>query len=78
MIRELIQLAEEIYARGHNPSQDPKLNGEDFQDYAVRLGHLIEEVGHAISKYQERIEQQAFYIRRLENQIKELKDDNGR
>lgn len=75
MIRELIQLAEEIYARGLNPNMDPIANGEDFKDYAVRLGHLIEEVGHAIRRYQERIEQQAFYIRRLENQIKELKDE---
>ena len=76
MIREMIQLAEEIYARGHAPSQDPKLNGEDFKDFAVRLGHLIEECGMTLRRYQERVEQQAFYIKRLENQIKELRDDS--
>lgn len=74
MIREMIQLAEEMYALGHNPYQDPSANGSDLQTFAIRLGHLIEECGMALRKYQERIEQQAFYIRKLENELKELKD----
>jgi len=77
MIRELIELAEEIYARGHNPNLDPQANGEDFKTFAVRLGHQIEEVGHALRRYQERLEQQAFYIKKLENQIKEMRDDHS-
>jgi hypothetical protein len=77
MIRELIELAEEMYARGHSPSQSPAANGEDFKTFAIRLGHQIEEVGHALRRYQERIEQQSFYIKRLENQIKEMRDDHS-
>lgn len=74
MIREMIELAEEIYARGSNPNLNPEANGEEFKDFAIRLGHLIEEVGMAIRKYQEKLEQQAFYIRKLENQIKDLNE----
>ena len=74
MIRELIQLAEDIYARGHNPYQDPVATGQELQDFAVRLGHLIEECGMTLRRYQERVEQQAFYIKKLENQIKEIND----
>jgi hypothetical protein len=76
MIRELIELAEEMYARGHNPNLDPVANGEDFKTFAIRLGHRIEEVGQVLRRYQERLEQQAFYIKRLENQIKEMRDDH--
>jgi len=76
MIRELIQLAEEIYARGHSPSHNPHEAGEELKDFAVRLGNLIEECGMTLRRYQERVEQQAFYIKRLENQIKEMRDDS--
>lgn len=75
MIRDMIQLAEEIFARGHNPDLDPQANAAEFREFAIRLGNLIEEVGMAIRKYQERIEQQSFYIRKLENEIKDLKND---
>lgn len=74
MIRELIQLAEDMYARGHNPYQDPVAAGQELQDFAVRLGHLIEDVGATLRRYQERLEKQAFYIKKLENQIKEISD----
>lgn len=77
MIRDLIQLAEEIYARGHNPSLDPEANGADFREFAIRLGHQIEEIGMQMRRYQERLEQQAFHIRHLQNRIKELTDDHS-
>ena len=76
MIRDLIELAEEMYARGHHPSPDPRAAGEELKDFAVRLGHQIEELGTVLRQYQERLERQAFYIRRLENNIKEMKDDD--
>jgi hypothetical protein len=76
MIRELIELAEEMYARGHNPNLDPVANGEDFKTFAIRLGHKIEEVGHTLRRYQERLEQQAFHIKHLQNRIKELEQDD--
>jgi len=78
VIRELIQLAEDMYARGHNPYMNPEANAEDLKEFAIRLGHMIEDVGMAIRRYQEKLEQQAFYIKKLENQIKELTDDNSR
>lgn len=77
MIKELIQLAEEMYARGHNPNLDPEANATEFRDFAVRLGHQIEEVGMQMRRYQERLEQQAFHIRHLQNKIKELTDDHS-
>lgn len=76
MIRDLIQLAEEIYARGHNPNLDPEANAAEFREFAIRLGHQIEEIGMQMRRYQERLEQQAFHIRHLQNRIKELTDDN--
>lgn len=76
MIRDLIELAEEMYARGHNPSPNPMAAGEELKDFAVRLGHQIEEIGTALRQYQERLERQAFYIKRLENNIKEMKNDD--
>lgn len=75
MIREMIELAEEIYARGNNPNLSPEANGEEFRDFAVRLGYLIEDVGMAIRKYQEKLEQQSFHIRHLQNKIKELTEE---
>ncbi len=75
MIREMIQLAEDMYSRGHNPNLDPIANGDDFKEFAIRLGNMIEDVGMAIRRYQEKVEQQAFYIKKLENQIKELKEE---
>ena len=77
MIREMIQLAEDMYSRGHNPNLDPIASAEELKDFAVRLGHLIEDAGMIIRRYQAKVEEQAFYIRRLENQLKELKDDNA-
>ena len=74
MIRDLIELAEEMYARGHHPSPDPRAAGEELKDFAVRLGQQIEELGMAMRQYQERLERQAFYIKRLENEIKDLKE----
>lgn len=76
MIRDLIELAEEMYARGHNPSPDPRMGGEELKEFAVRLGHQIEELGTVLRQYQEKLERQAFYIKRLENNIKEMKDDD--
>lgn len=76
MIRDLIELAEEMYARGHNPNLSPEANAEEFKDFAIRLGHQIEELGTVMRQYQERLERQAFYIKRLENNIKEMKDDD--
>lgn len=75
MIRDLIELAEEMYARGHNPNLSPEANAEEFKDFAIRLGHQIEEIGTAMRQYQERLERQAFAIKRLENEIKELKNN---
>jgi hypothetical protein len=75
MIKELIQLAEEIYARGHNPNLDPEANAVEFKEFAIRLGHLIEECGMTLRRYQERVEQQSFYIKKLENRIKELTEE---
>lgn len=75
MIRDLIELAEEMYARGHNPSPDPRMGGEELKEFAIRLGHQIEEIGTAMRQYQERLERQAFAIKRLENEIKELKNN---
>jgi hypothetical protein len=71
----MIQLAEDMYSRGHNPNLDPEANADDFREFAVRLGHMIEDVGMAIRRYQEKVEQQAFYIKKLENEIKELKEE---
>ena len=75
MIRDLIELAEEMYARGHNPNLSPEANAEEFKDFAIRLGHQIEELGTVMRQYQERLERQAFAIKRLENEIKELKNN---
>jgi len=75
MIRDLIQLAEDTYARGHNPNMDPEANAAEFREYAIKLGHLIEEVGMQMRRYQEKMEQQAFHIKHLQNRIKELTDD---
>ena len=75
MIRDLIQLAEDMYARGHNPNMDPEANAAEFREYAIKLGHLIEEVGMQMRRYQEKMEQQAFHIKHLQNRIKELTDD---
>ena len=75
MIRDLIQLAEEIYARGHNPNLDPEANAAEFREFAVRLGYQIEELGAQMMRYQERIEQQTFLVRHLQNKIKELTEE---
>lgn len=75
MIRDLIELAEEMYARGHNPNLSPEANAEEFKEFAIRLGHQIEELGTVMRQYQERLERQAFYIKRLENEIKDLKEE---
>ena len=74
MIRDLIELAEEMYSRGHHPSPDPRAGGEELKEFAIRLGHQIEELGAAMRQYQERLERQAFHIKRLENEIKDLKE----
>lgn len=75
MIRDLIQLAEEMYARGHNPSIDPESNAAEFREFAIRLGHQIEDVGVQMLRYQERIEQLSFHIKHLQNKIKELSQE---
>ena len=77
MIRDLIQLAEDMYARGHNPNLDPEANASELKEFAIRLGHQIEEVGMQMRRYQEKLEQQAFHIRHLQNRIKELTDDHS-
>lgn len=76
MIKDMIALAEEMYARGHNPNLDPEANATEFREFAIRLGHQIEEMGMQMRRYQEKLEQQAFHIRHLQNRIKELTDDN--
>lgn len=75
MIRDMIQLAEDMYARGHTPSADPESNAADFREFAIKLGHQIEEVGMQMRRYQERIEQQSAHINHLQNRIKELTQD---
>lgn len=75
MIREMIQLAEEMYARGHNPSTDLEANAAEFREFAIRLGHQIEDVGVQMLRYQERIEQLSFHIKHLQNKIKELSQE---
>jgi peptidoglycan hydrolase CwlO-like protein len=72
MIRDLIELAEEMYARGHNPSTDPEANAADFREFAIKLGHQIEDVGMQMRRYQEHIERLTFHINHLQNKIKEL------
>ena len=75
MIKDLIQIAEDMYARGHNPNLDPEENAAEFREFAIKLGHQIEEVGMQMRRYQEKLEQQAFHIRHLQNKIKELTDE---
>lgn len=75
MIRDLIELAEEIYARGHNPHVDPEGNAAEFREFAIKLGHQIEEVGMQMRRYHDKIEQQDVHIRHLQNKIKELTQD---
>jgi len=75
MIRDMIQLAEDMYARGHNPCADPESNAAEFREFAIKLGHQIEDVGMQMRRYQERIEQLSFHIRHLQNKIKELSQE---
>lgn len=75
MIKDMIQLAEDMYARGHNPCLDPEANAAEFREFAIKLGHQIEEVGMQMYRYQERIEQLSFHIKHLQNKIKELTQD---
>ena len=75
MIKDLIQIAEDMYARGHNPNLDPEANAAEFREFAIKLGHQIEEVGMQMRRYQEKLEQQSFHIQHLQNRIKELTDE---
>jgi hypothetical protein len=52
MITSLIELAEEMYEMRINPPDDI---GDVMEDFAIRLGHLIEEVGKELYFQQEAI-----------------------
>jgi hypothetical protein len=62
MITRLIELAEEMYAMKDNPPEDAGLH---FEDFAIRLGHLIQEVGGVLYMNQEAIRIKDMKIREL-------------
>lgn len=62
MITSLIELAEEMYAMRQNPPDDV---GAALEDFAIRLGHLIQEVGGVLYMNQEAIRVKDLKIRQL-------------
>ena len=78
MITSLIELAEEIYAASQKKSLDSIDGGlvASFlmEEYAIRLGHLIEEVGKVLYFQQEAIRIKDLKIQELTG---ENNADNG-
>jgi hypothetical protein len=71
MITSLIELAEEMYEMRINPPDDV---GDAMEDFAIRLGHLIEEVGKELYFQQEAIRIKDLKIQELTG---ESNADNG-
>jgi hypothetical protein len=69
MITSLIELAEEMYATSKKKSLDSidggLISGILMEEYAIRLGHLIEEVGKVLYLQQEAIRIKEMKIREL-------------
>lgn len=71
MITSLIELAEEMYEMRINPPEDV---GYAMEEFAIRLGHLIEEVGKVLYFQQEAIRIKDLKIQELTG---ESNADNG-
>lgn len=71
MITSLIELAEEMYEMRLNPPEDV---GDAMEEFSIRLGHLIEEVGKVLYFQQEAIRIKDLKIQELTG---ENNADNG-
>ena len=75
MMEELALIAEEMYALGNDSFHEPHPKQHLFHRYAIRIANQLEILDKKISYYRTKAEEQAFQIRRLENDIKELKKE---
>lgn len=69
MITRLIELAEEMYNLGQNPFTDPSANGAAIEDYAIRLGHLIQAVGNTLHLQYDAIKDRDEQIKALHHEL---------
>ena len=69
MLVRLIELAEEMYAVGHNPPLASDSCGLMFEEFAIRLGNLIEEVGHTLHLQKDAIKDRDERIKVLEHEL---------
>jgi len=75
MIQELIELAEELYARGKNPYLAADANGEFMEKHAVKFGFLIEEIGKELQYMDCKCKEFYDAKMRLESRVKQLEFD---
>jgi len=71
-MNHLIELAEELYALGQNPFEDPNQNGDAMQDIAMELGQAIQETGNMVMRYQRDLKELTEKIQWMANRIIEL------
>lgn len=69
MILRLIELAEEMYAVGQNPPLSSDSCGLMFEEFAIRLGNLTEEVGHTLHLQKDAIKDRDEHIKVLEHEL---------
>jgi hypothetical protein len=69
MLLRLIELAEEMYAVSQNPPLSSDACGLIFEEFAIRLGNLTEEVGHTLHLQQDAIKDRDAHIKELEHEL---------
>jgi hypothetical protein len=69
MLIRLIELAEEMYNLGQNPFLDSSANGAAIEDYAIQLGHLIQEVGKILELQKDAIKDRDEQIKALQHEL---------
>ena len=75
MLQELINLAEELYARGKDPYLAADANGAFMEEHAVKLGKMIEEVGKTLHYYHSKCQEQHDNRVWMQLKIKKLEEE---
>lgn len=69
MLLRLIELAEEMYEVSKNLPLSSNSCGLMFEEYAIRLGNLTEEIGHTLHLQQDAIKDRDAHIKALEHEL---------
>lgn len=75
MMDELALIAEEMYAMSVDPMLEHHPTRRHFNQYARRIGVLVSEISRRLHSNAAKIEEQAFQLRKLENEVRDLKKE---